>query len=257
MSFQSWLSSQSGPQLPQFDPAAMSYAKSAYASTLDDDLWDQGGDRYISGFDNNGFPIFDTTPAISKEETEGYKKLMGFQDMAQARHEDYVGSLGSQFDMAQGFLMDQTKAGGMLAEQSINPLAQQLTSANAIAERQRQQNQANAFAAMGLNPMMAQRMANESAYGAQEALGQQLAGFRQDLMGKQFQAGSGLVNLSNALQSEGTARGEDMYRWMTEMALSDKNNVNMMEAGMAQADATKDAGWLGALGSIAGGMFDL
>lgn len=216
MTFQSWLSSQAGPDIKNGPQLYWDEQKIQQEQNKRWGKWDRGG-RQGSMPDINDIAWHGNVP---------YANPDYFQDMQ------------GQYDAAQGFLMDQTGPGGMLSESSMNPYTRQLAEGSAYAERERQSDMGYGLASAGVNPLMAQRVIGEGNQYATEQLGTQFAGFQQDLQQRQFDAGAGLTNLGNALNSEMTARREDQWRWTNEWLLSDKHNTAMAKA--AEKGATKD-----------------
>ncbi len=261
MTFQSWLANFQGPQVSPSAPGQQpqqqergglwggqmgQMAQMGSVKSLEDGYASYGQqDRAASGLNNMA--------GMRGMDGLGLSGLFGqggFDGLQPSRDPSYYMDMGQQFTSARDFLMSQTGAGGMLSESSMNPYTRQLAEGSAFAERQRQSDMGYGLAAAGVNPLMAQRVIGEGDQRATEQLGTQFAGFEADLQQRQFGAGAGLVDLSNALNSEMTGRKEDQSRWADEYRLSDKHGRDMADA--ANKGAKNDL-----LGSVLGtaGMF--
>ena len=257
MSFQTWLQGFEGPQVEagpdRIGGAANTYeftAGDAFAEMMDDykkstmssqaySNWknqsaNRGGGTSVGGF--GGFAK-SLAGAIykSKKQPDGYDV-----------DPSYYMDLQQQFGDAKSFMMDQTGAGGYLADSSMNPYARQLGAQHMMAQQAQQRDLGYGMAAMGANPFMAQQQMMAGQFGANMGYADSMAQLEADLVARRYGAGQELLNLSGALGSEMTARKEEQYRWGQD-ALREK------ELGKMSASAAKSAGRSSMMGSIIGG----
>lgn len=254
MSFQSWLQGYEGPQVE----AGPSYVG---ADPVDPDIagaqakamaaWALGNVGQQAPTYGHGMQTGDVPWNVGA--SGGMPNLSLFTKKRGA-HVDldpsYYMDLQNQFAAAKDFYMSQAGPGGMLSDTSMNPYARQLGAQHQMQQAQAQRDMGYGMAASGANPFMAQNMMRESGYAANQAYGQSLAQIEEDLMNRRFAAGEGLVNLSNALGSEMTARKEEQRRYGMDYLQADR-------IGAQQASAARSAGKSSMMGGIIGGGLQL
>lgn len=241
MSFQSWLQSFEGPQVQQGPTGGhnpylgeLAQVKQGFQDWIDANPGEQA--------DKN--PWYHALNTLLNKSAEHYQPTVdpGF----------YM-DLNQGVDNAYSFLMEQSGVGGALAPGALNPMGRQMSEASAQEWRTQENDLGNTYASMGLNPLMAMEKIGHAETLHGEKLSSGFANLEQQLMDKQFGAGAGLVDYSNAMLGEMTARKEDQARWLNEWMLSDKHGQAMASAAKNQASSNLMGGFMGMLGGILGG----